>query len=117
VAKSEWFDTGDLAEQDEKGYFRILGRSVDRINVRGYKLDPLSLENKLYAALPDLKELAVFGNNAVKCVYNGPYEKQQIKDLLMSMGQQCFPVYLEQVNEIPKNAAGKVSRSQLNTIY
>jgi long-chain acyl-CoA synthetase len=117
VARDDWFDTGDLAEQDEKGYFRILGRSVDRINVRGYKLDPLSLENKLYAALPDLKELAVFGNNAVKCVYNGPYEKQQIKDLLMSMGQQCFPTYLEQVDEIPKNAAGKVSRSQLNTIY
>jgi acyl-coenzyme A synthetase/AMP-(fatty) acid ligase len=117
VANSDWFDTGDLAEQDEKGYFRILGRSVDRINVRGYKLDPLSLENKLYAALPDLKELAVFGSNTVKCVYNGPYDKQQIKDLLKSMGQQCFPTYLEQVDYIPKNASGKISRTQLNTIY
>jgi acyl-coenzyme A synthetase/AMP-(fatty) acid ligase len=117
VAESGWFDTGDLADQDEKGYFRILGRSVDRINVRGYKLDPLSLENKLYATLPDLKELAVFGTDAVKCVYNGPYSKQQVKDQLISMGQQCFPVYLEQVDEIPKNFSGKISRSQLNTIY
>ncbi len=117
VAIPDWFDTGDLAEQDEKGYFRILGRSVDRINVRGYKLDPLSLENKLYAALPDLQELAVFGTDAVKCVYTGPYNKQQIKDLLLSMGQQCFPVYLEQVDKIPKNSSGKISRSQLNSIY
>lgn len=117
VAESGWFDTGDLADQDEKGYFRILGRSVDRINVRGYKLDPLSLENKLYAALPDLKELAVFGTDAVKCVYNGPYNRQQVKDLLISMGQQCFPVYLEQVDEIPKNFSGKISRSQLNSIF
>ena len=117
MANADWFDTGDLAEQDEAGYFRILGRSVDRINVRGYKLDPLSLENKLYAALPDLKELAVFGTSTVKCVYSGPYEKRQIKDLLMSMGQQCFPTYLEQVDEIPKNISGKISRSQLNTIY
>jgi acyl-coenzyme A synthetase/AMP-(fatty) acid ligase len=117
VANLDWFDTGDLAEQDNCGYYRILGRSVDRINVRGYKLDPLSLENKLYAALPDLKELAVFGKDTVKCVYNGPYSKQQVKDLLLSMGQQCFPSYLEQVEEIPKNSSGKVSRTQLNTIY
>jgi acyl-coenzyme A synthetase/AMP-(fatty) acid ligase len=76
VSNADWLDTGDLAEQDEAGYFRILGRSVDRINVRGYKLDPLSLENKLYAAFPELKELAVFGTDSVKCIYNGPYNKK-----------------------------------------
>jgi acyl-coenzyme A synthetase/AMP-(fatty) acid ligase len=117
IAKPGWFDTGDLAEQDEKGYYRILGRSVDRINVRGYKLDPLSLENKLYVALPDLKELAVFGTDSVKCIYNGPYDKKQIKEVLVSMGRSCYPSVLEAVDVIPKNAAGKVSRTLLDSIY
>jgi acyl-coenzyme A synthetase/AMP-(fatty) acid ligase len=43
----EWFDTGDLAEQDEFGYYRILGRRVDQINVRGIKLNPVSLEKEI----------------------------------------------------------------------
>lgn len=117
VAQADWFDTGDLAEQDDHGYYRILGRSVDRINVRGYKLDPLSLENKLYAALPEIKELAVFGSDTVKCIYNGPYATQQVKDILRSMGQQCHPSYISQVDEIPKTISGKISRTYLNTIY
>lgn len=117
VANSDWLDTGDLAEQDEAGYFRILGRSVDRINVRGYKLDPLSLENKLYSALPDLKELAVFGSDSVKCIYNGPYNKKEIKDVLISMGQYCYPAVLEEVDTVPKNASGKVSRTMLNELF
>jgi acyl-coenzyme A synthetase/AMP-(fatty) acid ligase len=117
VANADWLDTGDLAEQDEAGYFRILGRSVDRINVRGYKLDPLSLENKLYAAFPDLKDLAVFGTSSVKCVYSGPYNKTQIKAVLVSMGQSCYPTVLEEVDSVPKNAAGKVSRTMLDKLF
>ena len=117
ISAKGWYDTGDLAEQDEKGYYRILGRSVDRINVRGYKLDPLSLENKLYAAFPELKELAVFGSDSVKCIYNGPYNKQQIKDVLVSMGQSCYPTILEEVDAVPKNVSGKVSRTMLNKLF
>jgi acyl-coenzyme A synthetase/AMP-(fatty) acid ligase len=117
VADSDWLDTGDLAEQDEAGYFRILGRSVDRINVRGYKLDPLSLENKLYAAFPDLKDLAVFGTDSVKCIYSGPYNKKQIKAVLVSMGQYCYPTVLEEVDSVPKNASGKVSRTMLDKLF
>jgi long-chain acyl-CoA synthetase len=117
IAADGWLDTGDLAEQDAAGYYRILGRSVDRINVRGYKLDPLSIENQLYAALPELREVAVFGNTALKCIYSGPYTNQQIKDFLLSLGHHCFPVYLEQVDSIPKNASGKVSRTQLDKLF
>jgi len=117
IAADGWLDTGDLAEQDAAGYYRILGRSVDRINVRGYKLDPLSIENQLYAALPELREVAVFGNTALKCIYSGPYTNQQIKDFLLSLGHHCFPTHLEQVDSIPKNASGKVSRTMLNELF
>jgi hypothetical protein len=85
--------------------------------VRGYKLDPLSLENKLYAAFPDLRDLAVFGTDSVKCIYNGPYNKKDIKAVLVSMGQSCYPTVLEEVESVPKNVAGKVSRTMLDKLF
>lgn len=117
VAHSGWFETGDLAEQDSLGYYRILGRAQDRINVRGYKLDPLSLENHVLNLLPNLKEIAVFGRDTVKCLYVGDYTESQVAEALKSLGQYCRPAYVGQVEVIPKNNSGKVSRSLLNAIY
>jgi acyl-coenzyme A synthetase/AMP-(fatty) acid ligase len=117
VAHSGWFDTGDLVEQDTAGYYKILGRVQDRINVRGFKLNPLNLENQIREALPELKELAIFGTDTVKCVYSGPYTDRQIFDELNKLGQYCRPSIVKQLVEIPKNNSGKISRSLLNSIY
>jgi len=117
VCRTGWFDTGDLAEQDSAGYYRILGRATDRITVRTYKLDPLSIETHLYQQLPELLECAVFGTDSVKCVYSGPYTNQQIHQALVALGQYCWPSLIRQVDHVPKNAAGKISRVLLNTLY
>lgn len=117
VSRTGWFDTGDLAEQDSAGYYKILGRARDRINVRGYKLDPLSLESQVREQLPELGEIAVFGTDTVKCVYSGPYKISDVTQALLSLGQHCRPSLVKQLVEIPKNAAGKVSRSMLDAIY
>jgi acyl-coenzyme A synthetase/AMP-(fatty) acid ligase len=114
---NDWFDTGDLAEQDSAGYYRILGRATDRITVRTYKLDPLSLETRLYQTLPELSECAVFGTDSVKCLYVGPYDVNDIKQVLLSLGQYCWPSLIRQVDSIPKNNAGKVSRALLDSMY
>jgi long-chain acyl-CoA synthetase len=46
--KDGWLDTGDVAEQDELGWVRILGRSDDTIVLEnGYKIDPLTAEQLL----------------------------------------------------------------------
>jgi acyl-coenzyme A synthetase/AMP-(fatty) acid ligase len=117
VFTDQWFDTQDLAEQDSDGYFKILGRAQDRLNVHGFKLDPLSLETKLLQALPELDECSVFGTDAVKCVYVGPYDRDQVRSILIDLGQHCRPALLQQVSVIPKNPAGKISRSLLDQIY
>jgi acyl-coenzyme A synthetase/AMP-(fatty) acid ligase len=117
TAYADWFDTGDLAEQDSVGYYRILGRATDRINVRGYKLDPLSLENQIRPLFPELNELAVFGTDTVKCVYSGPYTTAEISQALSALGTHCRPGLIKQVVEIPKNASGKISRSLLDHTY
>lgn len=117
VAHADWFDTGDLVERDTMGYYKILGRVQDRINVRGFKLNPLSLENQIHEILPELKELAIFGSDTVKCVYSGPYTDKQVTDALNTLGQYCRPSLVKQLVEIPKNSSGKISRTYLDTIY
>jgi len=117
VVEDGWFKTMDLAMQDEAGYYKILGRADDRININGYKLDPLSIENMLFEKLPELEECAVFGRDSVKCVYVGPYTKQQVKQVLCSINKHSNPKKLEKLQSIPKNTAGKISRTFLNQFF
>lgn len=113
VFQDGWFNTGDLAEQDSAGYYRILGRLKDRINIRGYKFDPASLERQLLAVVPGLSEVAVFGDRSVNCVYVGDCTDQAIQQALIQLHADCRPRYLEKVATIPVGPSGKISRSWL----
>jgi len=112
-----WFDTGDFAEQDEQGYYKILGRHRDQINVKGVKLNPISLEKQLLEQVPGLMECAVFGQDYVKCIYVGDCADKDVKAFLATLGSHCVPRVLERVDTIPVNATGKVSRVMLNSLY
>ena len=117
VHTQDWIDTGDLAHVDNDGYYTILGRAKDRINIRGYKLDPLSLEQQISKAFSSIQECAVFGTDSVKCLYAGDVDPDEVVEFLKSLGQYCRPSVIKQVESIPKNAAGKVSRTMLDTMY
>lgn len=117
VFTDQWFDTGDLACQDGCGYYKILGRSKDQINIRGIKINPLSIENQLYSKFPDITECAVFGTDRLKCVYIGNVGEKEVADWLISLGRYCRPTFLQKVNTIPKNNMGKISRSLLEDFY
>ena len=112
-----WIDTGDLAEQDDAGYYRILGRSVDQINVNGYKLNPLSIENQMLNNIPGLIECAIFGSTKVKCLFVGQCTLKQVQEFLSSLHGTCRPEFVEQVERLPTNEFGKVSRTWLETQY
>ena len=114
---TDWFDTGDLVEQDSAGYYKILGRNIDRLILHGIKLDPLSIENKVYNQLSDVKEIVVFGEDRMMCVYTGTATPTQVRQTLTSIDRLCNPRFLQQVDEIPKNNAGKVSRTLLKDLY
>jgi acyl-coenzyme A synthetase/AMP-(fatty) acid ligase len=112
-----WYDTGDLADQDEAGYYRILGRSRDQINVRSYKLNPISLEAQLRNTFSELQDCAVFGTDSVKCLYVGAVDENDVENFLLSLGPQCRPSVCKSVQEIPMSSSGKLSRNFLNTLY
>ena len=42
-----WFKTGDLVEEQEGSYFRVIGRATEIINVGGVKVSPSEVESAL----------------------------------------------------------------------
>jgi long-chain acyl-CoA synthetase len=58
--KGGWFHTGDLAYQDEDGYFFIVDRKKDLIIRGGYNVYPREIEEVLFAH-PAVAEAAVIG--------------------------------------------------------
>ena len=57
-----WFKTGDLVEQIEEGYMKIIGRNKELINVGGEKVLPSEVESVLFQ-MPDIKDCIVFGES------------------------------------------------------
>lgn len=57
-----WFRTGDLVEEAEDGYIKIVGRNTDVINVGGEKVLPAEIESVLFQ-MPNVKDCVVFGEN------------------------------------------------------
>jgi acyl-coenzyme A synthetase/AMP-(fatty) acid ligase len=117
VFTSNWYDTGDLAEQDEKGYFRLLGRHIDQINVLGMKINPLVVENYLLNQFTEIKSCAVFGDKKLKCLIQGEVDLLEVKNFLIGLGEHHRPSVLEIIDVIPKNSSGKISRKQLESLF
>jgi oxalate---CoA ligase len=117
VSAPGWFDTGDLAEQDEKGYYRILGRSVDQLNIKGKKFNPLSLESQVLKHITTVSECVIFGNHELNCLYVGDCDPKEILTFLLGLDPHLRPVMLNKIIEIPVQYPGKISRSYLKKLF
>lgn len=58
--RNGWIITGDIARMDEDGFFYIVERKKDMINVGGYKVFPRDVEEVLFHH-PKVQEAAVIG--------------------------------------------------------
>lgn len=129
-----WFKTGDIAEVDEHGVYRILGRaSADIIKSSGYKLSALEIERELLSH-PRVSEAAVlgvphavFGETIIAVVMlrqlvagSGTKEEdfhavqQDIESFLVPrLAKYKWPRKYYFVSEIPRNHLGKVGKKTL----
>ena len=55
-----WFRTGDIVEESDDGYIKIIGRNKDIINVGGEKVVPSEVESVLLR-MPGIKDCIVYG--------------------------------------------------------
>ncbi|WP_367184874.1 amino acid adenylation domain-containing protein [uncultured Bradyrhizobium sp.] len=118
-----WLRTGDLGFLDEDGYLFIVGRIKDVINRGGQKVSPLEVEETLLTH-PDVLEAGAFGvphdklgENVAAVVVLRPgasVTPQQVRQLAASrLAAYKVPSLIHIVDEIPKGASGKITRSAL----
>lgn len=123
--QNDWFITGDLCEYDvlnEK--FKMLGRkSADIIKSGGYKISALQIETEILAHR-DVKECIVAGIEDEQwgekiCAIIVPRNNQEFNvDNIVQFLNEKLPKYAHPkiykiVDDLPKNAMGKVNKKQV----
>lgn len=124
VLHDGWLLTGDIAKMDEDGYFYIVDRKKDMINVGGMKVYPRDVEEVLFEH-PSVKEAAIVGvqddftGEAVKAFVvlregaGSLTEKEVIDYCATKLVKYKVPKKVEFVQELPKSIIGKVLRRKL----
>jgi long-chain acyl-CoA synthetase len=118
-----WFHTGDIGVRDDAGYFAVVDRLKDMINVAGFKVYPAEVEQVLYQH-PAVAEAAVFAGA-------DPLRGESVRaHVCLKAGQTCSPEELigfcrdrialvkvpssiALVDTLPKSPTGKILRRLL----
>jgi len=122
--------TGDGARRDEEGFYRLLGRVDDVINVSGHRIGTAEIEDAINQH-PKVNESAVIGYPHpikgqgiyayVTCEEISEDEQktieQSIKDLVSKLiGPIAKPDVVQIVSGLPKTRSGKIMRRILRKI-
>jgi len=119
-----WFCTGDLARLDSDGYYWMVGRTKDIINVAGTKIFPLEIEDILLSH-PDVEEALVYAQSDAR-FGEVPHAKVKRRagssiserDLLRFVNDRLAILKalrkVEFVGELPRTSSGKIKRSERN---
>jgi acetyl-CoA synthetase len=120
---------GDAARKDRDGYFWIIGRVDDVINVSGHRLSTAELESAI-VSYENVAEAAVIGQadedtGQAVCAFvtlqgdqNGDQRlEQQIRDhVAQRIGKFARPKRLIWADDLPKTRSGKIMRRLLRDI-
>lgn len=118
-----WFRTGDVARMDDEGFVTLVDRKQDVIISGGVNVYPTEVEQALYRH-PAVLEAAVIGvpddkwGEAVKAVVVAkPDQTVDIDGIQAWLRDEVAgykrPKSIEVVDELPKNASGKILRRVL----
>lgn len=121
--------TGDGARRDEDGYFWVMGRVDDVINVAGHRLSTMEIESAIVSH-PKVAEAAVVGKpdevkgHAITAfvtleVGNTPFDdlKKELRDhVAKEIGPIAKPDEIRFTEALPKTRSGKIMRRLLREI-
>jgi acetyl-CoA synthetase len=130
---SKWEETkyyvGDAARRDEDGYFWIVGRADDTVNVSGHLLSTAQVESAIVAH-PKVAEAAVIGQAdedtgqaiAAFVILEGDLEgneelEREVRDeVARRIGKFSRPKRIIWTADVPKTRSGKIMRRLLRDI-
>jgi len=125
-----WLYTGDVAKMDEDGYFTLVDRAKDMLNVGGYKVFSKEVEETLYEH-PAIQFCAIIGTpnpdrpgseivrakiqlaEGSKDKDRDALEKELFEYCHENMAPYKRPKSIEFVDELPLTAVGKVDKKAL----
>ena len=128
-AKQGWYFTGDGAYKDKDGYYMIIGRIDDVINVSGHRLGTMEVESALVshklvseaAVVGYPHEIKGQGICAFVSVPVGTQPKEEDKEVLRAhvaeqIGPIAKPDQIRFTDALPKTRSGKIMRRLLRDI-
>jgi fatty-acyl-CoA synthase len=121
-----WLHTGDLAVLDDRGYFKIVGRSKDMVIRGGENIYPREIEEFLFSCpgildvqivgVPDFK----YGETVAAWVKLKPGAALTLEDLKKfckgKIAEYKIPRYLKVTDDFPMTVSGKVQKFKLREI-
>jgi len=118
-----WFHTGDIGRVDEDGYFYIVDRLKDMVNVGGLKVYPVEVENTIYLH-PAVEEVAVYGipdqvmservcANIVCKKEHSATEAEIMAFCRQQLADYKIPSAIRFVEALPKSPTGKILKRVL----
>ena len=118
-----WFLSGDMAKQDEDGYFFIVDRKKDLIIRGGYNVYPREVEEALYEH-EAVAEVAVIGvpddslgeevGAAVALKKGQSVSEDDLREFAKErLAAYKYPRHLWIVEELPKGPTGKILRREV----
>jgi malonyl-CoA/methylmalonyl-CoA synthetase len=122
-----FFITGDLGLIDERGYVHIVGRGKDLIITGGFNVYPKEIEAEI-DSLPGVVESAVIGiphadfgeavAAIVVCAKGATIVEAEVVGALRErLAKFKLPKRVIAVDELPRNAMGKVQKNVLRQTY
>ncbi len=123
IDQDGWLHTGDLAQVDERGYYKITGRLKDMIIRGGENIYPKEIEEFLYTH-PMIKDVQVigapskkYGEEVMACIIpraGATLTEDEIKSFVRaSMARHKVPSYVAFMESFPMTASGKIQKFKL----
>ena len=123
----DWFDTGDLASLDDRGYVKIDGRSKDVIIRGGENIPVVEIEALLYRH-PAVAQVAIvaypderLGERGCAVIVTKPDQSidfREMVDFLKSqkVALQYIPERLMVLDQMPSTPSGKIQKFKLRDV-
>ena len=125
LTEDGWLYTGDMAKQDEEGFFYLVDRKKDVIISGGENIYPVQIEDFLHE-MPEISDVAVIGlpdkrlgeisAAIIELKEEGLCTERDVFEFCLALPRYKRPAKII-FAEVPRNATGKIEKPKLREIY
>ena len=125
LTEDGWLYTGDMAKQDDEGFFYLVDRKKDVIISGGENIYPVQIEDFLHE-MEEIKDVAVIGlpdkrlgeisAAIIELKEEGSCTERDVFEFCLALPRYKRPAKIIFAN-VPRNATGKIEKPKLREIY